>query len=59
MPTTIEDLTTVQLMDIAQQFTSSDYTVAEALAELRVRVVPPTDPATAWRGGIRPNHPNL
>lgn len=60
MPSGIELLSTVQLLDIAEGVdTQTDYTPQEAFDELRERIVPQTDPATAWRGGIRPHHPNL
>ena len=56
----IKDLSTTQLLNIADGTdTSTDWTVAEALAELQERVVPQNDPETAWRGGIRPTRPNL
>lgn len=59
MPQTIEELTTVELLDIAQGAVFTSFTVQEAFDELRVRIVPTDDPETEWRGGIRPKNPNL
>lgn len=56
---TIQDLSTVTLLDILQDIGEWPYTHAQAAAELRARVVPQNDPETEWRGGIRPTNPNL
>lgn len=56
MPTPIDELETAYLVDNAGQSTS-DYTDAEILAELKLRIVDEEDPVEEMRGGIRPHRP--
>lgn len=59
MPSGIELLSTIQLLDIADGNSEQPFTVLEAVNEMKARVVPNDYPDVAMRGGIRPTNPNL
>lgn len=51
-------MTTKTTEELLQLIHSKNWYWKDACEELIFRLVPPTDPEVAWRGGVRPTRPN-
>lgn len=59
MPLTPADYTTAQLLDQADGTSFTTFTVAQIVAELKLRKVPNDYEDEAMRGGLFPTRPGL